>query len=98
MVQQTFIYWTFALLAACELPFCPLKSQTTTHSFSFVQGLYALAALIVRWSHILTEHHMNAYVTNLVIFPVNLTHVNLITSPARRTRLEGKLFFLPRTC
>lgn len=83
-----------------ELPSSPLKSKTTTPNFLLC--LQLKMALKVRVSNILRSysgfiHLYHVYILlKFVLFsPVDLSHVNFIPRPARRTlKCRGIFFFL----
>ena len=89
--QQALIYQTFAFPSPCELPSSPLQSQlTASDTLSHLQLLvYLKWALWPLWCiiHVHTwVSPMNpCYWTFLWFPPVNLSQVNLICRPARRT-------------
>lgn len=81
-----------SLSSTCELPTYPLKSMTPIPPFLSTEWQISLNCPVCPrvWYSFGTS--ICLYIINLVLFPVNLSHINLII-PARRTMREHRNTF-----
>lgn len=92
MAQQTGIYQTFVSPSPCEMPSSPLKFQILPLLLSSEWHI-SPNCLMSCGPRILMEPPIHR---KLKFSPVNLSHVNLILKPARRTYKGREEIFSPK--
>ena len=89
MVQHTFVYQIFVLPTSCELPSSAFKSQITTPSILLYLAeddiSVRVSVILQSYSVFLGLSHVHVIKLLCDFSPVNLSHVNLVLRPARRT-------------